>query len=479
MASIDSLDSYLSHSKDAIQKILLYTTEGIAVIGEDETVEYVNNRLCQLVGRPQNEILGQSFKNFIHPDSRETVFGRFNDRLRGEAGDSLYRMRILHSSKGARDVQVRTNILTNGRNRIRILAQLVDITDEMRIMQALTESTLKFETLVDTMNEGLGVIDDKGVFVHANAALCTMLGYTENELVGKPTSEVLHGLTTERVFEKIRKRIAGISSRYETHLIHKSGKLIPALSSASPIFNDDGEYIGSFAVFMDTSVQMTVKKQLQHARDRALLYLDYMNHDIRNHLQEIQVAAELLKNGTTGDWANRLLGDILNAVSKSTEVIAETRAIEELAQLPLTDRLLDEAVRETVLAAIAAFDDIHFQMSMQVAGAKVLADDYLEILISDLVANACKHCSNDGNGAVSICLTRSNGMYELYVRDNGQWASNWDKESSFDSTVRSRYPILHLAHRMVRKYSGTFEVAFNSKNTSHESCVKITLPSRS
>ncbi len=431
--------------------------EGIVIIGDDKRIEYINDRVCEIIGRLRDEILGQSFMRFIHPDSSDLVEKRYASRLRGETIPQTFEIKILHDNDEPRNLQVRTTILTNGENKIKILAQLLDVTDEHRTLNTLSEYVMKYSTLVETMSEGLGVIDDKGNLVHANAAMCEMLGYTEKELVGKTTADILYGFTLDAVFDKIKERIARQSSRYETSLIHRSGRLIPTMVSATPLITEEGEYKGSFAIFTDLTTQKKLKKDLQTARNRALLYLDFMSHDLRNNLQEIQMSTELLKYGIDDPSSHENLEHILHAVSRSSRIISETNIIEELAELSLCERLLDETLTENVMAAIMHFDDVEFHMSIQVSNARIRADDYLELLLSDLLSNACEQCNKDEK-RVWISLAEGENMYELVASDNGPGMSKDAKDSVFDTSRRSGGLRLQLAHLIVEKYTGTIEV---------------------
>jgi len=366
--------------------------------------------------------------------------------------------------------------LSNGGAKIKILVQVLDVTEELRTQCHLFDYVMKYSTLLETMSDGLGVIDDEGVLTHANAALCMMLEYTEKELVGKTTADIMHGFTLDVVFDKIKERIAGKTSRYETSLIHKSGRFIPTMVSASPLFSEEGEYKGSFAIFTDITKQKAIEKDFQTARDRSLLYLDLMSHDLRNHLQEIQVAAGLLQfredNASILDLQER----ILHAVSKSSRVIAETQTIDALATIPLSERLLDRALNETLMAAITLFDDVEFRMSVQVSDAQVRADEYLELLLSDLLSNSCEHSLKEGK-QVWVSLTETKTTYELEVCDNRPNLVDNPENSILGSTPRCRGLRLHLVYYIVEKYGGTLEVLDRvSDEPSQGTMIKISFP---
>jgi PAS domain S-box-containing protein len=478
METIDPHENDIPRVKEAIVKILEQTVEGIAIVRDDTTIEYINNRICDILGQSRDEILGESFLSFIHPDSSDHVARRFESRLAGEEIPPTYETKVLHGQRELKVLNVRTTVLSNGVDDFRILAQVRDVTDERRIQCALSDYVMKYSTLVDTMNEGVGIIDDRGVVLYANTALCKMMDYTENELTGKSVADIMYGYDLDTVFEEIKKRMAGRPNRYESQLVHRSGKLIPVMVSASPLLTDEGEYRGSFAVFTDITAQKRLKRDLETARDRALLYLDLMSHDLRNHLQEIQISAELLKYRAEDPSSHDFLERILQAVSKSSGIISETKTIEELAELPLCERLLDEVLNETVMAAILYFDDVEFQLSVQTSDARILADAYLELLLSDLLSHACERCQEDKK-QVWITLAENEDAYELVISDNGPKMTGIEKNSLLNASRSSGGLRLQLARFIVEKYTGAIEVLDRmAGDPSQGSNIRVLFPRR-
>ena len=85
MTSIDSAEHSLLSTRNTLEKILEHTIEGIAIIGNDMRIEYVNDQVCEITGRTRDEIIGQSFLKFMHPDSSDLVETRYVSRLDGNA----------------------------------------------------------------------------------------------------------------------------------------------------------------------------------------------------------------------------------------------------------------------------------------------------------------------------------------------------------------------------------------------------------
>jgi len=127
-----------------------------------------------------------------------------------------------------------------------------DITQRKQAEEALRKSEAKYRELIFRINEGFVAIDEKGYITFANPRLCEMIEYSEVELIGKNIRELFDEKNREILEKELAKRRRGEPSQYELTWTTKSGKKVPTLMSASPIF-ENWVYRGSYAVVTDLS----------------------------------------------------------------------------------------------------------------------------------------------------------------------------------------------------------------------------------
>ncbi|MFX1367712.1 MAG: PAS domain S-box protein [Promethearchaeota archaeon] len=465
MASGEPTNHEFPNIVNALDTILDHSLEGFAIIGERMTIEYLNERVCEILGRERSEVLGKPFDRFVYLDGFNLLWKRHVIGNDEESTSSIHEAKLLHSDGKIGYVRICTSPVRNGESSIKILAHITDITKERMFQIALNQQEVLYQTLVKTMNEGLGVIDDQGILVQANPTLCRMLEYSDEELVGKSRSDIFSGMTENEVFRNTKERISGKSERYETRVIHSSGQHIPVMVSASPLFKDTGEYAGSCVVFTDMSKQKALERHLQVARNRALLYLDLMGHDIRNHLQEIQASAELLQFKGINPSLSGFVEDILNAVVKSSVIISNSKILENLAILPLRERFLDEVLCESMKDVSVLLDEAVMSLSLHVTDARIKADDYLELLVSDLLINSFESNTSEPK-RVWVDLEAQGPFYVLSVSDNSPGIPDRNRPGLSDINSRTARIGLHLAHHIVSKYDGTIEVHNRVNNDS-------------
>ncbi len=64
----------------------------------DHLPSFVNQALCDLIGRPRKEIIDISYLKYLHPDDHQMVLNFMEQRIRGEISVTQYNIRLLHSS---------------------------------------------------------------------------------------------------------------------------------------------------------------------------------------------------------------------------------------------------------------------------------------------------------------------------------------------------------------------------------------------
>jgi two-component system sensor histidine kinase/response regulator len=156
----------------------------------------------------------------------------------------------------------------------------IEIEERKQIEKALIQSENKYQRLVDTMNEGIGFLDEARIFSYVNETLCEMLGYSEDEIIGHAAKEFINESSQKLFNEQIAKRREGEKGRYEIEMKAKNGKQVSAIISAKPLFDADDHFVGSFAVITDSSELRQVHKDSQAANLKLQAVFDAIKEDM-------------------------------------------------------------------------------------------------------------------------------------------------------------------------------------------------------
>ena len=134
---------------------------------------------------------------------------------------------------------------------------------------ALRETEEQYRLLIETMNEGLGMVDNKGIRTFVNRKFCEMTGYPKEELIGYPAAKLYVEEENQKFFQEQRiKREKGEDNPYEIVITHKDGNKIQVLVSPKPVYDKDGQYVGSIAIFTDITDRKKAEEKLRESEQR-------------------------------------------------------------------------------------------------------------------------------------------------------------------------------------------------------------------
>ncbi len=429
-----------------------YSFSGIIVVDDQYKFEYVNDKMCDILGRRRSELLGHDFRETLHPDSLDLVTERYRKRQKGETVPSVYEFQVVRKDGEIVDIRMNVGTIRGRDGNLKTVAQLIDITDEKRSAYALQESERRYRSLIETMDSGLGVDNADGVIVLANDALCKMMGCDDPEtLIGMPITDILHGWTENQVHEKMEERKEGKIEHYEALLKHKSGAMVPIMVSASPLRGPNDEFLGSIAIFTDVS-------ELKKTEAEVYFLLDLLLHDIGNQLQLILAGGDFLEKDSPPDQIMRSKRYVMDGALRCLELIQKVRKAEESKTEPLSS--------VDIVQVIQAESELLFkQRGVRVdigklpPKLKVLADQALSQLVWNLLENAVVHNpKEDAKKIVKIRGKVSGKTFKLSISDNGSGITDEKKPELFEPTRRYGGVGLHLVRRLAEKYGSVPEV---------------------
>jgi len=432
-----------------VQAILNDSHEGIAILGDDYKLEYVNERTCAIFGGKYEDLIGHDFRKFVREDMTKMVAENYERRRLGEDAPDLYPLRIIRKDGVEVSVEVRVSLVIGPEGKPKTIAHILDITQIEADLNALEESKTRYRILVENMNEGLAIDDENGKLTYVNRAFCKMLGYEPEELVGKTWT----GLTEEMDqigFKKKRdERKKGVSASYELTWISKTGEKVPTIISATPFHDRENNFVGTFAVITEITAQKVVEETVQ-------FYLDLLSHDIANQLQVIMTSTGLLEEEVPPSYIDDARKDILDAVERCNRLITKVKRAAQIRYIPLSRIDMIPVLKEKikVLQRVYAVE-VHVQGLKK--SISVEADLLLGELIWNLLENAARHNPKDEKNVWITCETKADLCY-LIIADDGPGLSDMRKKTLFTARKYGGGVGITLVSQMIRKYGGLIEV---------------------
>ncbi|MDD4902409.1 MAG: PAS domain S-box protein, partial [Patescibacteria group bacterium] len=189
---------------------------------------------------------------------------------------------------------------------------LVDLTSIKKVEQSLKEIAAKDEALLGSIADGVIAVNKEGKIILINQAALKMLGYTEEETMGKKWFDVLHKedekgnkLPLEKSdFAAVLKTGQTFSAITPYYYVGKRGKKFPVSRAVAPVILG-GETIGAINVFRD----ITEEKALDQAKSD---FLSLASHQLRTPLSASKWILETMSSQTQGlsDKQKRYLRDL-------------------------------------------------------------------------------------------------------------------------------------------------------------------------
>jgi PAS domain S-box-containing protein len=146
---------------------------------------------------------------------------------------------------------------------VRIDGIVSDITERKQVEEKLRESEQKLKTLFETSIEGICVVDANDKINLINPHMEKMLGYNSGELLNMSYTKLLTEDELNDYLTKQQERRKGQSEVYEQELLTKEGSTIWVMISASPIFDKEGTFQGSFGMFTNITELKAAESEIR------------------------------------------------------------------------------------------------------------------------------------------------------------------------------------------------------------------------
>ena len=129
--------------------------------------------------------------------------------------------------------------------------------------RTLRKNEMKYRGLVESLREGIWVLDKKGKTAFINPRMAQMLGYEPEELLGQPLSFFMDNEGLDLCRQNLKRRRKGEKEVHDFDLIRKNGELVHALIETSPEKDDAGRYTGSIAAVTDITERKRAEEGLK------------------------------------------------------------------------------------------------------------------------------------------------------------------------------------------------------------------------
>ncbi|MCP4674780.1 MAG: PAS domain S-box protein [Deltaproteobacteria bacterium] len=314
----------LGDKLDTVAKIIGYDPYGILIKGSPQLIEDLSRgRLVEFPGNVHKITSGKVPKTAAK--AIEMLFGFSHIYVMGfENEGRLFGSVVILPKKGK---EIENHSLIEA-----FVGQAAVALEHRRAEEALRESEEKYRTILDRIVEGYFEVDLAGNLTFFNEALCNILGYSAEEMIGLNNRKYMDEDNAKKVFEIFNHvyNTDGYSKASDWQLIRKNGDKCFVETSVLLKKDASGTPVGFRGLTRDITARKQAEEelrskeeQLQHAQKMEAIgrLAGGVAHDINNMLSGIMGYASLMQMDLEpGDQCVEDTGEIISICRSAREL---------------------------------------------------------------------------------------------------------------------------------------------------------------
>jgi PAS domain S-box-containing protein len=409
-----------------LEQALDYAPTGLAVLTGDGCIRWANRRLCRMLRRDADDLIGLPLSTLTDRD--DSADGEISaDQLEIGQMRDRGRLRFLRSDGTAVWGGLALSRLPDEGAAPVMVAQVSDLSALMRAEEQLG-------MVVQGLDDGIVTFDPRGRVASSNPAATRLLGIAATELLGEvrhPDWEMIDE-DGEPVAPDARPEAAVARTGEPTHqsmgVPVDDGTVRWLEVSAHPIERPNGER-WVVASYRDVSEHRRVEAELavSIAADRAKSeFLSRMSHELRTPLNVVLGYAQLLQMDELAPSHRDSVDQILTAGRHLLELVEEVLDLERIErgrlEVVLQPVPVLEALREAIelVQPLAEANDVVVEMRAETEAESMAVADAVRLrqVLLNLLTNAIKY--NRAGGRVTLAGREIAGMIVVRVQDTGR-----------------------------------------------------------
>jgi PAS domain S-box-containing protein len=464
-------DEEIRRARDDWSNIFGSISDPAVILGRDHRIIEANRAAIAAIRRPKEEIIGRHCYTIFHCSDHPPASCPHEQLLRSERPETV-EMEI-EAFDGIYLVSV-SPVLDGERRVVKTIHIAKDVTEHKRIQENLRDEKERAQRYFEIAGVILVVIDVDRKVSLINKKGCEVLGYKEEEIIGKDwfdhfVPERLRRETKD-VFQKL---LAGEIEPVEYHenpILTKSGDERIIAWHNTVLIDDRGRIIGTLSSGEDITdrkraedalrraneqLESKVKERTEQLRNRneeMERFIYSVSHDLKNPLRVIERLSQTLINDLEQQLARDQFED-LSALSRMAE--STNHLLEDMLTYA---RLGIESFSKTELPLKTVIVDAQLALIAEIGrrGAEIRISEPMPIirghhrtltrLMVNLLSNAMKFVPVERSPEIYVDATVLEHCVRVSVRDNGIGIDPGSRERIFRMFER-----LHSQDR----YAGT------------------------
>jgi PAS domain S-box-containing protein len=424
-------EAALKESKERYQTLVETMSEGLGVQDANGTIQYVNNRLCSMLGYQRDEFIGRSIRHFLGTSNIRDWESLMNQRRQGEI--EPYEAEITHHNGQKINLRISPQIIRDSAGNFSgSFAIFTDLTEQKRSQERLR----KLSQAVEQSPNPIIIIDKSGIIEYANPALIKETGYSLHEVVGNRLSLLESADGEPDLYDDLWRTVsAGRTWTGETTIRNKDGTLRLHYLVVTPIKDTDNNITHYVSIHTDiTQYREAEKKVRQHQNTLAHVtrvgmlgeMASGLAHELNQPLTAIASYSDtglslLHKSEFQHDKLKHILEQTHTQACWAGKIIQRIRRMAKKEPSQTLDQNINPVIKEA--CSLIKFELQSRDIALHYRLAQSLPDiciDSIQIeqVILNLIQNAVEAIEKHGTLTISSQLTADNQV-KVGIADSG------------------------------------------------------------
>jgi PAS domain S-box-containing protein len=397
-------------------------------------IEYVNPKFCAVTGYSLEEVLGKNSRLLKSGEtSREDYPQMWATIAAGEEWRGEFHNRKKNGELYWESASI-SPIRDEQGNVRHFVAVKEDITERKLLEARLEQQRAEYETILNSIGDGVHWLDAGGLIKYENPASARMLGYEVAELIGRPAHAIMHHIRPDGsaypqgecpICMTLRDRT--VRRVIDEVFWRKDGTSFDVEYSCTPVYERDGRSGGTVVTFTDITERKRAQAErerleqvvaeykaneerarlaLEHERELSRIkgrFVNMVSHEFRTPLSIINIAAEVLDgylDKMTEEERTEHLNNITSAVERMTQMMNDFLIHGNCANGKKECKpawVAVEALCRRLIVAVPRYPGMPRPIKCVVApevGEAWLDEKILHHILGNLLNNAVKYSSN-------------------------------------------------------------------------------------
>jgi len=342
----------------------------------------------------------------------------------------------------------------------------------------LVNEKFKFEVILNSISDGVFVIDRSLRIKLWNKAAAEISGFSGGEVMDKPFYEVIKVVSenshedtshvaNDELLHEVRKKMDK-----HTLLVRRDGEQVSIDNIAATLTNSEGMPTGAVVVFRDVSHE----NELQRVKDT---FISIAAHHLRTPLGTIRWNLEMIQKGDYGvvpeelhDPIKQIAESDLNLISIVNELLDVSRINQRKIEIKWEDVYFAPIIKKVAsdLEIMAKQKNINIHIAVPDNIGKLRLDTSLFYkIIENILSNAIKY-SREG-GSIEVEVDDHDKNVGISIKDTGIGIAQGDQKRIFekfyraDNAIKSGVEGTGMGMFVVKSYMDIFggDVRFQSQ----------------